>query len=326
MRLSLRPRIRIAATVLALALTSLSTAPAAFAASPPELTNGFYVDPDSTVLQWADANPQDGRSSAIRTSIGQQPMARWFGSWSGTIGAATGAYVGAADYHNKLPIMVAYNIAGRDACGGHSGGGAGSVDAYNTWIASFAGGIADRPAIVILEPDALGDFDCMSSSQVVDRQNMLINAIAQFNVQAPNTWTYLDAGNPGWVDAATMAQRLNAAGLQNAHGFSLNISNFHNNAENTAYGNAVNAELNSRFGYTKPYVIDSSRNANGNSSTPWCNPGGQKIGNSSQFGGGAEMLLWIKTPGESDGDCGVGLGSTAGAFLPQVAYDMIYGY
>ena len=65
----------ITATVLTLALASLCTAPTALATDSPELTNGFYVDPDSTALQWADANPQDGRSSAIRTSIGQQPMA-----------------------------------------------------------------------------------------------------------------------------------------------------------------------------------------------------------------------------------------------------------
>ncbi len=38
------------------------------------------------------------------------------------------------------------------------------------------------------------------------------------------------------------------------------------------------------------------------------------------------MLLWIKVPGESDGNCGVGTGSTAGQFLPEVAYKMIYGY
>ncbi|NEE25165.1 endoglucanase, partial [Streptomyces sp. SID7982] len=46
----------------------------------------------------------------------------------------------------------------------------------------------------------------------------------------------------------------------------------------------------------------------------------------SQTGGGAEMLLWLKTPGESDGDCGVGAGSVAGQFLPEVAYKMIHGY
>jgi endoglucanase len=45
-----------------------------------------------------------------------------------------------------------------------------------------------------------------------------------------------------------------------------------------------------------------------------------------ELGGGAEMLLWLKTPGESDGNCGVGAGSSAGQFLPEVAYKLIYGY
>jgi endoglucanase len=38
------------------------------------------------------------------------------------------------------------------------------------------------------------------------------------------------------------------------------------------------------------------------------------------------MLLWLKTVGQSDGDCGVGAGSTAGQFLPQVAYNLVFGY
>ena len=38
------------------------------------------------------------------------------------------------------------------------------------------------------------------------------------------------------------------------------------------------------------------------------------------------MVLWLKTPGESDGNCGVGAGSSAGKFLPDVAYKMIYGH
>lgn len=323
MRLSLRPTLLAVATALTLTLATHGTLAPAFAANPQSLTSGFYVDPDNSALQWADAHPADGRSSAIRSAIGQQPMARWFGSWSGTIGTAAGSYAGAADYHDKLPIMVAYNIAGRDACGGHSGGGAGTVGTYNTWIAAFAGGIASRPAIVILEPDALGDYNCMSASQIADRQSMLTHAIAQLNAQAPNTWTYLDAGNPGWIPASTMAQRLHAAGVSGAHGFALNVSNFRSTTDNTTYGNAINAELKARYGYTKPFVIDTSRNGSG--TTEWCNPGGQKIGTTSRTSTGAEMLLWIKTPGESDGNCGVGVGSTAGEFLPELAYKMITG-
>ncbi|MFH8561909.1 glycoside hydrolase family 6 protein [Streptomyces sp. NPDC017988] len=312
------------AALSALSLT-LAAAPSAQAADPTSMTNGFYVDPDSSARRWVAANPRDGRAPAIDAAIAKTPMARWFGSWSGTIGTATGAYVGAADARDKLPVLVAYNIYNRDYCGGHSGGGASSPSAYANWIAQFAGGIADRPAVVVLEPDSLGDYGCMTQAQIDEREVMLTGALAEFNRRAPHTWVYLDAGNPGWASAATMARRLHEAGVRQAHGFSLNVSNYLTTAENTAYGNAVNRELSARYGYTKPFVVDTSRNGNG-SDGQWCNPSGRRIGTPTQLGGGAEMLLWIKVPGESDGDCGVGAGSSAGQFLPEVAYKMIYGY
>ncbi|MFD5462637.1 glycoside hydrolase family 6 protein [Kitasatospora sp. NPDC127059] len=313
--------------LLAPALTALLVAvnPGAAHATPTTLTSGFYVDPDSSAQQWLNANPGDGRAAAIRSSIAAVPTARWFGNWSGTIGTATGAYVGAAAATGRLPILVAYNIPNRDICAGQSGGGAGSAAEYATWIAAFASGIGNRPAVVILEPDALGDQSCMSTSQITERNAMLRNAIAQFNAKAPNTNLYLDAGNPAWMSAQTMAQHLAAAGVSGAHGFSLNVSNYIGTGQNTAYGDAVNAALQSSNGFTKPYVVDTSRNGNG-SNGAWCNPPGRRIGTPTQYGGGAEMLLWIKAPGESDGNCGVGAGSTAGQFLPQVAYNMIFGY
>ncbi|MFL1377062.1 glycoside hydrolase family 6 protein [Nocardiopsis protaetiae] len=318
----------IAAAILALPLTIALAQPAH--ADPVSQTSGFYVDPDSGPAAWAAANPGDGRAAAINASLASVPMARWFGSWSGPIGTATGAYVGAADHHDKLPVLVAYNIYGRDACGGHSSGGAASPAEYATWIGAFAGGIANRPAVVILEPDSLGDYDCMDPGQIAERRGMLTNAITQFRNQSPNTWVYLDAGNPGWASAGTVAQRLHEAGVGQARGFALNVSNFYTTAQNTAYGQQINQELSARYGYTKPFVVDTSRNGNG-SNGQWCNPAGRKIGTTTRLGGGgsgggAEMLLWIKTPGQSDGDCGVGLGSTAGEFLPEVAYKLVYGY
>ncbi|WP_306325966.1 glycoside hydrolase family 6 protein [Streptomyces venezuelae] len=321
----MRRTLRALATALLALPTALALAPPAHAADPTTMTSGFYTDPNSTPKQWAATHPGDGRAPAIAASIAGTPMARWFGAWSGTIGTATGAYVGAADQADKLPLLVAYNIYQRDSCGGHSGGGAASPAAYASWIAQFAGGIAARPAVVILEPDSLADYGCLDPTQIRERANMINGAVAEFNRQAPHTWVYLDAGNPGWVPAATMAQRLHEAGLRQAHGFSLNVSNYYTTAQNTAYGNAVNSELSARYGYTKPYVVDTSRNGNGTNGE-WCNAAGRRIGTPTRLGGGAEMLLWIKTPGESDGDCGVGAGSSAGQFLPEVAYKMIYGY
>ncbi len=312
-------------TASALTAVGLNGAPAAYAAgNPVGMTNGFYVDPGNSAAQWAAAHPTDGRSAAIDSAIASQPSADWFTGSSGVIGTATGAYVGAAANAGKLPVLVAYNIPDRDVCAGQSSGGASSDAAYDSWIGAFAGGIAARPALVVLEPDAVADESCMTSAQISDRDGLLSNAITQFTDQAPNTWVYLDAGNPGWLSAATMAGYLNSAGLRQAHGFSLNVSNFYTTAQNVAYGNAVNADLSAWYGYTKPFVVDTSRNGNG-SNGAWCNPAGAKLGAGDQQGGGAEMLLWIKTPGESDGDCGTST-SPAGQFDPQLAYDLVYGY
>ena len=325
MRRRLRTPALIGAAGLATAVTLLAT-PAAHAAgsNPFSSTNGFYVNPDNSAAVWAAAHPTDGREAAIESSIATKPDAVWFTGGESAIGTSTGAYVGAAAYSDELPVLVAYDIPDRDVCAGQSSGGASSDAAYDTWIGGFAGGIASRPALVILEPDALADESCMTTSQISDRDGLLNNAITQFTNQSPNTYVYLDAGNPGWISAATMASELDAAGLSRAHGFSINVSSFYTTAQNTAYGNQINADLQASYGYTRPYVIDTSRNANG-SNGQWCNPQGRKLGATDQQGGGAEALLWIKTPGESDGDCGTST-DPAGTFDPQVAYDLVYGY
>lgn len=302
-----------------------AAAPAKVLASPIDLTNGFYVDPNSTPATWVRSHGSDSRASTINANIATKPMARWFGNVSGTtIGAAVGAFVGAADNANKLPVLVAYNLPGRDACGGHSGGGAGSPAAYRTWVSAFADSIGSRPAVVIIEPDALGDFECMTASAITERNGMLSFALQQFRDRAPNTWAYLDAGNAGWVAADTMAQRLNGAGVTAAHGFAVNVSNYYTTSASTTYANNVRNSLSSRYGYTKPFVIDTSRNGNG-SNGQWCNPAGRRLGSTAQVGGGAEMLLWVKVPGNSDGPCGIAPTIPAGQFSPDLAVRLING-
>ncbi|SDS72578.1 endoglucanase [Streptomyces sp. TLI_053] len=324
MRRSNRRSSLLVAPALTAVLLALVPGPA-HAVGPAPLADDFYVDPGSGPQLWVNANRGDGRAPAIQSSIADVPLARWFGNWSGAVGTATAAYTRAAAAAGKRPVLVAYNIPDRDICAGQSGGGAGSAAEYRSWIGAFAAGIGSRPALVVLEPDSLGDESCMSPAQIAARNGLLNDALAQFRAKAPNAWVYLDAGNPGWLSADTMARHLAAAGVAGAHGFSLNVSNYFTTAENTAYGNAVNAALRATKGFSKPYVVDTSRNGNGSDGT-WCNPAGRRIGRRPQTGGGAELLLWIKVPGESDGNCGVGTGSTGGQFLPEVAYRMVYGY
>src|ERR1700689_549527 len=324
----MRRRLCLSALLAAGLTAGLTCAPAAHASTDPyTMTNGFYVNPQNSAAVWSAANPNDGREPEIESAIASKPSAVWFaGQGTENIAEQTGALEGAAAWSNQLPVMVAYNITDRDICAGQSSGGASSDAAYANWINLSAVGIADRPAVGIPEPAGLADESCMTSAEISDRDGLLNYAITQFNQQAQETWVYLDAGNPGWLSAATMASYLNSAGRANTNGFSLNVSSYYTVAQNVAYGNAINADLSAWYGYTKPFVIDTSRAGNGSNNNQWRNPSGMKLGPTDQVGGGAEALLWIKDPGESDGDCGTGDGTVAGQFNPQLAYDLVYGY
>ncbi len=304
--------------VLVLLMAGMATP--ASAASPIGLTSGFYVNANSLPAAWARNNPGDSRAARIQSSIGARPIARWFGNDS-NIGSTVANYTGAADGQDKLPVLVAYNLPGRDACGGHSGGGAGSPAAYRTWISSFAAGIGAKPAIVVIEPDALGDFSCMTQTAINERLGMLTYATQMLQQKATNTYAYLDGGNAGWVAAPTMASRLNSAGVRNVRGFAINVSNYYTTSQSASYANSVNSSL----GYTAKFVIDTSRNANGHNGQ-WCNPAGRKLGVPAQIGGsGSELLLWVKTPGVSDGQCGIAPSVPAGQFSPDLAIRLIDG-
>ncbi|HTD02481.1 glycoside hydrolase family 6 protein [Undibacterium sp.] len=114
------------------------------------------------------------------------------------------------------------------------------------------------------------------------------------------------------------------AGVIDARGFSLNVSNYKTTESNVAYGNAVNAVLRQQLGITKSFVIDTSRNGNGPYGTTWCDPPGRKLGltsNENITGVQPEMTLWIKPPGNADG-----CAAPAGTFVPNIAYHLIFGY
>ena len=282
----------------------------------PAANNPFYVNPSSAAALWAENNAADPRAALIRRKIADQPEGKWVGDWTPDLEQEVSAYTKAAAAAGKTPIFVAYNIPGRD-CGQYSSGGAGSPAAYKSWIRSLVRGVAQRSAVVILEPDALPLLlDCQQGTNT----KLLSFAVAEFSRGAPNAKVYLDAGNSAWKPAAEMAARLKAANIAKAAGFALNTSNYRTTAESKRYGDAIVKLLGSKT----RFVIDTSRNGAG-PGNDWCNPAGRKLGvTSRKVAGntGLAMLLWVKAPGESDGDCGVGQGSAAGEFLPQVAFDM----
>ena len=155
-------------------------------ANPLSRTSGLFVDPQLPAARWVAAHPGDKRSAAIRAAISRQPMAHWFtGTSDADMGQAVEKYTGSAQAAGKLPVLVAYNLPHRDACGAESAGGASSPAIYTKWMSTFATAIGVRPAIVILEPDALGDFRCMTAAQITTRLRLLNAATRMLTEKAP---------------------------------------------------------------------------------------------------------------------------------------------
>lgn len=275
----------------------------------------LYVDPNSTARRQAEtlrrARPQD---AALIDQIARQPTARWIGDWVGDVGREVNSAVSTITGAGALPVFVAYNIPGRD-CGLYSAGGARGSDAYRRWIRSFAGGIRGRNALVILEPDALPGMDCLNAERQRDRMALIADAVQ--TLKAQRALVYIDAGHARWHTPETMAQRLRQAGIAQADGFSLNVSNYINNAANIAYGERL-----SRLLGGKHFLIDTSRNGVG-AETNWCNPRGQALGVVPTTRTNHPLIdafLWVKQPGESDGTCNGG--PRAGSWWNEIAVEL----
>ena len=257
-------------------------------------------DPDANLMQ----------------TIADSSVAVWYvGGDANSVGARVKQQADGANAAAKTAVMVAYNIPNRD-CGSFSAGGA-QASTYQQWIDAFAAGIGSAKAIIILEPDAIAQTDCLNEAQRTERYSLLSAAVKRLK-QAPNARVYIDAGHANWLAADEAGKRLQASGVADADGFSLNVSNFIADDVSITYGQRIRAIV------AKNFVIDSSRNGNGpTSGNDWCNPSGRAIGRAPTMPTptpGLDALIWIKLPGESDGSCNGG--PAAGQFSRSIALEL----
>jgi endoglucanase len=260
----------------------------------------FWVNPNSRAkLQadtWLASRPAD---AAQMNKIARNSQAVWMDGTIADVFTAVNNAVTTAAAAGAAPVLVAYNIPQRD-CGGLSAGGT-TINDYKGWIAAFAHGLAGRRAVVILEPDALTQMDCLSGADQATRVNLIQYALAVLKSQA-NVAVYLDGGNSSWKSARDQANRLLRANVGGADGFALNVSNFQFTSNSVAYGKAVSDLIGG-----KHFVVDTSRNGAGpTADNQWCNPAGRALGSPNTTitdDSRADAYLWIKPPGESDGSC-----------------------
>jgi endoglucanase len=170
------------------------------------------------------------------------PRAVWF--TSGTPAQVTQQVqqtMAQAAIERAVPVLVAYDIPGRD-CAQFSAGGALSLADYEAWINGFAAGVGQGRAAVILEPDALGllPSNCGGPNPSypftdADRYAELQYAVTTLEAQ-PGVSVYLDGTHSSWLSVGDMTKRLLTAGVQQAQGFFVDVSNFQPTPELVDFG------------------------------------------------------------------------------------------
>ncbi|MFF1869628.1 glycoside hydrolase family 6 protein [Kitasatospora herbaricolor] len=296
-------------------------APAASSVAPPPAPAGtpgtgaphqpdgqsFYVSDRTAAARRLTELRAQGRTAEAEAiaRLAGAPSAHWL--VGGDDRAAVEELSRAATAAGRTALFVAYNIPQRD-CGSFAAGGAPDAASYRAWVDALSAGLADRRAWVVLEPDAVPhalDGCGPKGTDAAERYALLAYAVAELK-RHPRVRVYLDAGNAGWAqDRTALVDALNRSGIGQADGFAVNVANFYGTEQSASYGAGLSAALGG-----KHFVIDTSRNGRGPlGSGAWCNPPGRAVGETpTERTGrpGVDAYLWVKIPGESDGDCGRG--------------------
>ncbi|HUP87841.1 MAG TPA: glycoside hydrolase family 6 protein [Longimicrobiales bacterium] len=277
----------------------------------------LWIDSTSTVWRAFRAETDPAAANLLGT-IATQPIVPWYTEPDQDIDSQVNGLVARIRGSGALPVFALYAIPNRD-CGSYASGGAANGAQYLAWINRVARGIGGRSAVVILEPDALLETECLSGPTLTERYDLLRLAVSALKTHAA-TSVYIDAGNPDWESSQEVASRLKRAGIDQADGFSLNVSSYWTTSQNLAYGNAISALVGG-----KHFIIDTSRNGNGAPAIDdICNAPGLALGANPTTATGianVDAFLWVKTPGESDGDCKGG--PPAGDFWRDYALQLV---
>jgi len=284
------------------------------------IRNSFqqYPNPDVQAMRIErDLRNSDPESATTLRSIACIPHTIWLvGGSAQSVREKAELHSKAAQNTGKIPVFVLYNTPDHHLAIWHSG----LIGNYGDWIRAFAEGLGNRPAWVILEPDALPLAYYYDQDEQNIRIDQLAAAVDILTEVAPVARVYIDAGHRNWVPETGLVSLLKRAGIEKVRGFSYNVSNFYA----TEGLMPVARSLSNKVGGAA-FVIDTSRNGVGApEDAEWCNTLGRKLGTVPDFATGIDRLdatLWIKPPGESDGWCNNG--PQAGTFWLDYALDLV---
>ncbi|WP_238707039.1 glycoside hydrolase family 6 protein [Microbacterium lushaniae] len=288
-------------------------------ARPPAVGTVVVVPDESKAARaLTEGEPPTAAETAATEYLAAQPTAYWLTPeldpadkvWDRIAHLAAEA----RDQDAALAVVV-YGLPGRD-CGNHSAGGLDEAD-YAIWtqrIGEALRNARDVQKIVVLEPDSLALApEC---GNLADRGAQLSGAVDAMT--GVDTWIYLDGGHSSWLPAEQMADLIRGIGvLDRVRGFATNVSNYQTTSAEFAYAHELSTLLEGAHA-----VIDTSRNGAGPDGAEWCNPPGRLVGEPGGTYGDdvVDTNLWIKPPGESDGECNGG--PAAGVWWPEAAVEL----
>ena len=247
----------------------------------------------------------------------QQPIATWY----------TDQYVSdlsglMTKCQDATPAIVVYGLPQKDCAHGYStaGGNANTAD-YAKWIQGLMDQVgSNRDVIYILEPDALG---LIANNPCASQHNYKANLLIAIEMLASNPKAKIYADVAAWGDVSKTTAILNelkAAGRLS--GIAINTSNYVSNDKLLSTCQTYSAATQGLH-----CIFDTSRNFNGSPSSEWCNAKSAGIGAPPTANTGyplVDFFLWLKVPGESDGQCNdagrtsdAAVGPGAGQFFPD---------
>ena len=289
---------------------------------------------ETQVDRWIKDNrwTESQKAEKFHKHIANKATCQWVGDWNARPKEEAARIANHAHANNALYQIVLYNFPNRDT-GGFSAGGAGSRQAYIAWVSAIAAGLGSRSGIIIVEPDAIAHAPELDENSKNQRLSLLRETVTLLRKRCKHAYIYLDAGHSDWLDAGTALGLLLTAGVRFANGISLNVSNSQWTKDCYNYGKRIVEGISEEHGI----VIDTSRNGAGppppeeTGFNAFANPPSNRLGMAPTlrvpppniFSNRLHALLWVKVPGESDGDYKGA--PRAGVFWPDGAMRLVAG-
>ena len=225
---------------------------------------GTYLGPAEPVAGPYAAS--SGETRRVLSTIAEAPKAKWFGAWipDAQIEAKTREYVAAAQAGDPETLVQLAMFRAvpweHEACRRQPT--AAEQASYRRWTASFARGIGDAHAAVVLQPD--GRF-ALCTAGGVGMQTALIRYAATTLAALPHTAVYIEVGAadwpaPGQGGVEEVLRFLLPAGIEAARGIALNGTHYSATADEVRRGADVVTALEQRGITDKHVVINTSSN------------------------------------------------------------------